>query len=321
MQLENSTGIPAQLFRTILRGDRIGAAFVARMTYDVVGGQLKRCEEQPWIVSAGRWDGTEGPMSSDEILYRGGVDLLVFANACTPRGRPAQHTEVSISCGSFQHKLIVFGERAWLPSGKEPLISRSANFVTMPLSLAGAFGGKRPWDGIEIAFPDNPDGKGYFLSKEDAIGGRLPNIEDPRFLIRRWNDAPAPVGVGVASPGFGPRLRESLVVDSKGHIVEMKPTFFNAAFPGMVIPVVRPGDAVRLEGVLPDGPLDFVVPPSPLKLTLGFGSSTLERVPAIDQIGVQVKKRRVFISYRHPFRYYLNRFEMRSCRLTSAGGA
>ena len=321
MQLENLTGYSARLFRTILPEDRIAASCAARLTYDLVGGQLRTADEQPWVVSPGPWDGPEGPMPSDEILYRGGVDFLLFGDACTARGRPASRCEVKIACGNFRHTLIVFGDRAWLPGGNEPAISATAPFSAMPLSLANAYGGKRPWDGIEVAFPDNPAGKGFFLSKEDAIGGRLPNIEDPRVPIRRWNDAPAPVGVGVAPPGFGPRLRESLVFSDKGNLAELKPTFFNIAFPAMIAPAVRPGDAVRIEGVQPDGPLEFVIPPLPFKLTLRFGLSTLERFPPIDQIGVQVAKRRVFISYRHPFRYYLNKFEIRGCRLALAGAS
>lgn len=315
MQLENATGLPAHLFRTIVGRDRIAAALVARVTYDLRSGKLARSDEQPWIVSPGPWEGPEGPMGSDELLYRGGVDLIIFGQAWTPRGRPESVTEVKVSCGDFRHTLVVFGDRTW-KQGTTLSPTRPSSFVNLPLTLAHAFGGKRPWDGIEVAFTDNPDGKGYYLSKDDAVGGRLPNIEDPKSLVRHWNDAPAPVGVGLPPPTFGPRVRESMVIDGRGQLKELKPTFFNAAFPAMVTPAVRPGETLRLEGVDPDGPLDLVIPPSPFRAIVSFGSSTLDRVPAIDQIGVQVEKRRVFISYRYPFRYFINRHEPRSCRLT-----
>lgn len=315
MRLENATGLPAQLFRTIVGQDRIAAALVARVTYDLREGKLERSDEQPWIVSPGPWEGPEGPMGSDEVLYRGGVDLIVFGQAWTPRARPEHVSEVKVFYGDFRYTLLIFGERVWQNgSALTPTAPRS--FVNLPLTLAHAFGGRRPWDGIEVAFTDNPDGKGYYLSKEDAVGGRLPNIEDPRFLVRRWSDAPAPAGVGLPPPTFGPRVREALVIDRGGQLKELKPSFFNAAFPAMVAPAARPGETLRLEGVDPDGPVDIVIPPSPFRTTLSFGSSTLDRVPAIDQIGVQVEKRRVFISYRYPFRYFINRHEPRACRLT-----
>jgi hypothetical protein len=48
---------------------------------------------------------------------------------------------------------------------------------------------------------------------------------------------------------------------------------------------------------------------------LRVGQSELVRPLAIDQIGIEPEKNRVFITYRFPFRYTLQPREPRSCVL------
>ena len=83
----------------------------------------------------------------------------------------------------------------------------------------------------------------------------------------------------------------------------------------MIADRVEPGDAVTLEGVAPDGPLRFVIPPAPLELDLCVGGARLVRPLTIDQIGIEPEERRVFIAYRHPFRYTLIPRQARFCVL------
>jgi len=117
----------------------------------------------------------------------------------------------------------------------------------------------------------------------------------------------------------GQRTRNGIGLDDKGRIVELKPRYFNSAFPEMIIDSVRPGDVVRIDGVWHDGPLAFAIPDFPMRVKLAFDEHITERDLPIDQIGIEADKSRVFISYRYPFRYVVNPLQRRSCELRAFG--
>jgi len=317
MELDNATGLPALLFRSVVDDTRMAAAVIARVTYLVgAGGQLQRSEEQPWGVSPAPWVGPAGPMPSDDVFYRGGVDLFVFGEAWTAGGRPAPTSEVRLDVGGrFQAALAVFGDRVW--SGRPGALKPSAPrpFVSMPLTLAGAYGGHATWDGLDVAFPANPHGKGFCLAEDHAPGTPLPNLEDARSLVRRWNDTPEPVGTAICPPSFAPRVRAGVTFDEAGRLTALRGRYFNDAFPALVAPSVEPGDVIGVEGVTPDGPLRFVVPEPPLAVEVAIGKARVLAPLRIDQLGIEPARRRLFITYRHPFRYGVVPRQRRACVL------
>lgn len=319
MKLDNRTPYPAHLFRGVIEDRRMFGSVAVRVTYDVVGDRLRVAPDQPWIVSPGPWDSQYGPMASDELFYRGGVDVFVFGCARAHLGRPAPRVDVEVRVGpSFRRKLAVYGQRTWTRRGAALVPSSASPFRAIPLTLAYAYGGKGRWDGLDVPFSDNPDGRGFYLDEASAEDHLLPNIEDPASPIRRWDDRPEPVGVCALTMGFGPRLRRSLRFDdATGVLAELRPTFYNAAFPDMIVPKVEPGERVSITGVREDGPLVFHLPAPELRVRLAFGAESGEREPAIDQIGVEADHMRVFVSYRYPFRYHLNPLEKRSVELVA----
>lgn len=319
MKLDNRTPFPAHLFRGVIEDRRMFGSVAARVTYDIVGDRLRTAPDQPWLVSPGPWDSEYGPMASDELFYRGGVDVFVFGCARAHLGRAAPRVDIDVRVGpTFRRRLAVFGQRTWMRRGGALVPGPPAPFRAIPLTLANAYGGKGQWDGLTVPFADNPDGRGFYLDEDTAEGGPLPSIEDPANLVRRWDDRPEPVGVCALTMGFGPRLRRAVRFDdATGVLAELRPTFYNAAFPDMIAPKVRPGDRVSITGVREDGPVVFHLPTSSLRVRLAFGQEAGVREPAIDQIGVEVDRMRVFISYRYPFRYQLNPLEKRSCELVA----
>jgi hypothetical protein len=323
MKLTNQTGLPAFLMRTVIDEQRIAAVVFARISYDIrPDGTLARRAEQPWIVSRPPWDGPRGPMPSDEVFYRGGVDVLVFGQAWTPRGRPGYASLVRVTVGqALDSKVFVFGDRFWQGRGRTLTASDPRPFTSMPLDLAHAYGGKFVWDGLEVPFPSNPLGKGFARDIEDAVGKPLPNLENPDQLIRAWNDSPDPVGVGLRPAAFESHFRTTLEFAENGVLRKLSPRFFNVAFPGMIAERVEPGDPVTLEGVSPDGPLRFVIPPPPLSVDLGIGGARIIKDLAVDQIGVETEERRVFIAYRFPFRYTIVPRQTRFCVLRETARA
>ncbi len=321
MDLENLTPFPAGLFRSILDEKRFVAAVICRVTYDIAGRSLVPSAEQPWIVSFPPRESEYGLLESDECFYRGGVDVLVFGHACAPRGSEVTRLEVSISIGkSFRRTLAVSGDRRWRKAGRKLVPTDPLPFARIPLRLEGAFGGKGTWDGLEMAHPDNPAGKGYYLDAKAAVDGPLPNIEEPDAPIAKWDDRPPVAGVGLCPPQCSFRMLNGVEMGKDGSF-RIKPTLFNSAFPRMIAREVLPGDAVRVEGVSPDGPIEFAVPDTDLWTRLRFGEEVAERRLAIDQIGIEADKGRAFVTYRYPFRYVLYPLQERSCELYLAAGS
>ncbi|HVT09945.1 MAG TPA: DUF2169 domain-containing protein [Polyangia bacterium] len=315
MELRNRTPFPAAIFRTVIDDNRLAAAVVARITFNLVDGKLVASSEHPWIVSGPPWDGPQGKMDSDEVFRRGGVDLLVFGSARAPRNRAVSQMKVTMSVGAWSRTVQVTGERAWVRGGRQLRPTAPVPFTAIPLTMANAFGGKGEWDGLSCPFPENEHGKGYFLTEEAAVGGRLPNIEDPRWPVVAWTDRPAPVGVGPCPIISGQRMRNGILLDDKGRVVEILPKFFNAAFPEMIVDEVTPGDQVRIDGVWHEGPLTFSIPDVAPRAVLAFGGEVIQRDLKIDQVGIEADQSRVFITYRFPFRYVVHKMQLRSCDL------
>lgn len=320
MKLDNKTNYHAHLFRSVIEGRRMLGSLAARVTYDIVGDRLRVCPEQPWKVSGPPWKSPYGDMPSDELFYREGVDVLVFGSARPPGGRPAPRVDVDVRVGpSFRGRLTVFGDRVWQRRGDRLVASPPQPFRAIPLDLAHAFGGADEWDKLKVGFPDNPDGKGYYLEEANAVGKPLPNIEDPAALIVRWDDRPEPVGTTATTMQFGPRLRRAFDVDPEtNQLSELRPLLWNAAFPRMIAPAARAGDRVSVTGVREDGPLVFHLPEAPVRARLRFGDDIRVRPLAIEQIGVEPDLMRVFLSFRYPFRYTLEPLQPRGCELVLA---
>lgn len=315
MQIDNHTSYPAHMFRTTFDDeDRIAASIFVRVTYDLLGDRLSPADEQSWIVSPAPWNCEYGMMESDDVFIKGGVDFMIFGHARPPGGQPAQQMQVRIQVNENVRMLTVFGDRFWQQQGDALIPSAPQRFDAMPLSAEHAFGGKDQWDGLDIPFPDNPDGKGYYISKENALGKPLPNIEDPNHLVARWDDQPAPAGVGTCPPGHSKRFA-NLEYDERGLLKKLGAGFYNAAYPDMVLPKVMPNDYVTISGVRAAGPMGFALPASHLLVRLQFGDEVIEREPQIDQIGIEPDRDRVFISYRYPFRYVIYPLQKRSCEL------
>ena len=317
MELDNQTIFSAMLFRGGIDENRFAASVMARVTYDIIDGQLEISEEQPWETSPGPWECEYGPMDSDEVIYKDGVDVLVFGSARAPGGNSQGRINLTIEVGNeFRREIVVFGDRVWEQDGERLVPSEPKPFSEMPLTLAHAFGGSDEWDELPIPFSSNPDGMGYYLEAENAMGKPLPNLEDPDHLIASWEDQPDPVAVAPVTPSFGPRLREGVIFDEEtGAMTELRPCFYNAASPPMISPPVSAGERVTIDGVLDAGPLSFVLPNTRLMVRLAFDDEVIERPLAIDQIGIEPDKQRVFIAYRYPFRYVMIPKQKRSCVL------
>lgn len=319
MDLVNHTDLPAVLAAGIT--DKDGGLFgslVVRATFEIREKVAHIADEQVWEVSLGPWEGPQGKMNGDELFYRGGVDVFVFGSARVPKGKAAGRSIVSIRIGQeFHHSLVVFGRRIWKRSGEDLVPSEPEVFTEIPLLLSEAFGGKDVWDELPIPYPANPDGKGYYISKESAEGSPLPHIESLEQPIRQWSDQPDPVGMGVPPYPFGPRMRDTVEFDPEtSELTKLDPHFFNHSFPGMTAPnTISPGMEIILEGVTDGEPFSFKIPDIGLEARVTLGETVIDVKMSIDQIGLEPDLNRIFVSYRYPFRYVMRPEQKRLCEL------
>jgi hypothetical protein len=344
MDLDNHTRYPARLFRTAIDDDRIAASVVTRITYDLRGTALVPAEEQPWPVSAEPWQSEYGIIDTDQLFYRGGVDLFLFGHA-RPEKRDARSFTVSILVGSaWKREVAVFGARVWRRGVTGLTATAPLPVEAIPLTMAYAYGGKDRWDGLDVPYPLNPDGNGFHLWEQSAEDKPLPNLEEPDQLISSWEDRPLPAGVGPLPPMSGIRLSRlagpalhasvsmgpqaapypgapGAPVASKpdpaaaGPPIQFDASFFNAAHPRMIVPSIEPGTRIGVSGVTGGAPLVIDLPEARPRCRVRFEREIDERPLAIDQVGVEADKKRVFISYRFPFRYVVVPEQLREAHL------
>jgi hypothetical protein len=318
MELLNHSPLPATLIRGIIDDNSLFGSLVVRATFDLVDGKPILAEDQAWKVSSGPWDGPQGKMPGDELFYRGGVDVFIFGHARARDNTPVGRSEVVVRVGEgFRRTVVVNGTRVWIREGGSLVPSAPEPFTEVPLALSESFGGQDVWDELPIPFPDNPGGKGFYVSEESAVGKVLPRLEDPAHPVTSWKDRPEPVGVSVPPFPFGPRLSRTVEFDAEtGDLKRIDPKFYNQSFPGMTAEApVRPGAKVVVSGVSVDGDLGFVLPMLDLRVKIVLGEKVVETDVPIDQIGIECDLRRLFVTYRYPFRYIMRREEKRSCEL------
>ena len=146
--------------------------------------------------------------------------------------------------------------------GGAPAPSAPAPFTAMPLVFERAFGGFDHESGDHCA--ENPIGRGYIHAPEAADGTRLPNLENPRQLIRAWDDHPAPVGWGVFGQAWSPRSqlagRSPELHPQFGLPEDFDPRFLNGAHPGLQLGTLSGDEEVELLRVTPDGRRRFTLP-------------------------------------------------------------
>lgn len=320
MDLQNRTRYPAAITRMVYRDDRIAASVLVRVTYDLVRGALRPSEDQPWIVSPAPWEGPRGPMDGDAVFYKGGADVFVYGRAVPEGGRPAREMDVEVRIGSaFQRRVRVQGPRVWYRGALGLGATAPLPFTEIPLTLEHAYGGKDRWDGLDVPCQENPEGRGFYLSEASAVDRPLPSVEEIDQLVTRWDDRPTPAGL-VHCPTASPlRWKHGVEVTPKGR-AELRPRFFNAAFPAMIAARLEPGDAVLLTGMSATGPVAFSLPDNPFLVQLRFGDERHQHPPIIDQVGIEVDLGRVFIAYRYPFRYVIHEMQERECVLVERDG-
>jgi hypothetical protein len=251
-----------------------------KATFDInPDGSTSVAQEQPPVLRTPEYHGEPGKSSikyeADLVLTKTCTDVIVLGHAYAPHNEPVAQCDAGFKVGPIQKMLRILGDRGWTAHG--PAAPRA--FARMPLMYERAFGGVDPLS----PRPDrdwewrNPVGTGFAVSWESAKQVLLPNIEDPRRLIRGWNDRPPPAGFGALAGSWQPRVSLAGTYDDEW-AASRKPLlphdfddrFFQYAPPDQQSQGFLRGDEpVVLSRLTPGGDLRFVLP----RLFLGFETS------------------------------------------------
>jgi len=259
MEFINRTGWPAKWLAGST-GDRemLGIA-VCKATWRVIDGRLVPTPvaehwpvfDQPFAIVGATFAG--------EIDHRKpGADLVILGHARAIGGKPVTQLEVSAQCGRLHHRTLVIGDRRWERSWGRIRATPPVPFHELPLSNDRAFGGQATYDGQPMPHVINPHGRGYHVTKDDADGKPLPNLERPAQLISAWNDAPLPAcwlkPAGPLEIGQG---GEPMVIAQR-----LMESGFNISVPELIAADGVLGERVLLRGFSAEGDLDLPLPPA-----------------------------------------------------------
>ena len=318
MEFSNQTGCPAQ-FQVGSTGEveMVGMA-ACKATWRVDRGRLVPAGESEC------WPLFEKPHEMGGITFqpeldfrKQGTDLLVLGTIRAPQERPVTQLEVGLQCGRVALRTTVFGDRRWEKSWSKLKASEPQKFIKLPLSNELAFGGVGHFEGQPLLHTVNPHGRGFYITKEDAEGKPLPNLERPGQLIRGWEDRPVPAcwhkpqGPMELAGGGDPEALPAQIGKS----------FFNQAVPELVAPLEHLGDRVQLSGFAAEGPLDMPMPP----LSGPYGEVRVgdlhSRIPArLSTVVLLADSRAVVATYVCLFRYLMRPRELRTMELIWPGG-
>ena len=317
VELENTTDLRARMFRGEPEPGLMLCVVVAKVAFEIrPDGSLSACPADEVEILEEAAPTPAGLLPSDQVPYRPGVDLFVHARAHAPRGRPTPAMEVALQLGRFEHRLLVIGDRRWTraghPSSPEP-------FVTLPLTYDRAYGGQATSRGQLVAWPDNPEGRGFVYEESTAEGTVLPNVENPAQRITSWRDRPKVMGWAPVPQQTATHLRRSIdIVDAETYAYRFTPQVFSSAHPDLVLPELAPGTQGMLAGVDPSGRFAFSTPMLELAATVELGPKQHDIAASLDTLGILVDTRRLLATYRVSFRYRFVPKQIRRVRLAVA---
>lgn len=318
MRLINETAHPAAIFRGERDERTMHASLLTRIRHRVdARGVLSppAADEALVDIRRDRVEDEYGIIEPDIPYPRSATDVIVLADALSYSG-PTRSSKVSLRVGPYHEELLILGDRTWErgPQGLTP--SAPQPFTRMPLTYAHAFGGKVVSEYGEMAWPANPAGKGYCLN-EAAAGTPLPNIEDPRAPIRRWDDRPDPVGVAPYPSEWYLRQQKvtELRLEDNQLVIHPERGMFDRAHPRLSGQTVQAGDEIDISGTAFAPRLRLRVPACPVEMVLRLGDRIFVRPLELEEVLLDLRVGLLDLGYRKLCNYHFVPHEQRSMTL------
>jgi hypothetical protein len=255
-----------------------------KATFDIDDhGRLALSDEQPPPALAPEYAGEPGLSSlrwdSDLLYVKPCTDVVAEANAHAPGGRPCDRVPVILRVGPIQKQLLVHGDRtfAWSPGGVA--LTAPSPFVSRPIRYEWAYGGIDLSDAnpAKHRMDDrNPIGKGFATDPRRLLHQPAYALEYPGADSAKAG----PAGFGPIDPAWSPRRLRAGTYDVRweDHRKPLLPEDYDDLFASSapddqrVVPHLRGGERVELQGMTPAGLLTFELPKIYLAFTTRFGT-------------------------------------------------
>lgn len=307
LQLQNNTPFTCEQIPLTEKNGAAILRIVVKAAYTIdTFGQYRIADVQPDIVYADEYWGEPGQSSvqyeSDVCLHRPYTDLIINGFAFAAQNTPVKKMDVVVRYQSKLFKqLAVFGDRYWEDTGLSWGKSSPIPFEKMPIVYDRAFGGSDE-AGSEAR---NRIGAGYNSSYDSQAANRkLPNIEDPFNLISGRRDRPVPMGLGVISKNWEPRLSYAGTYDKEWekNTFPLLPNDFDMRFNQSAaqdqwIKRPRGGEVVDIFGMTLRGAMRVKIPPCQLHICLFYTDNNEEKSMNLDSILIEPSVERMVLTW------------------------
>ena len=317
----------------------------AKATFEVDDkGRVRLDTQAPYPVFEADEPTPLGVLPSDVVPRRDRALEVIVLGSVYGRGQARQTVDLTV--GAHRQRLLALGERRWSSAAPGARISEPEPFDVLPLTWARAYGGSADcWidahSVIDLEHPMNKYGRGFDAARLAEDVGKafqappgyprlaakyrreLPNLEDPRHPIQRWEDDPrpycwatVPMDIGVHSQRAQDRMRAHQPLSQ----AEMLELVYHRAHPDWILPIPPAGAKVTLRGMTPSGVWSFVLPRLRVlaDYVLGERSGVRELDPHL--LMLLPEESRFYLVYRHFFTMKVDKDTRREFRLRLAEG-
>lgn len=269
-------------------------------------GQLERTEGTTVNPVDVPWPDAMSPMyPSDLFLRKPSTDVVVAGTAVADR--PAETLDVHVTVGPVAKSLRVFGPRVWYRgiSGMSP--TPPERFERLPLMWEHARGGMDVSDPAKVVDePRNPFGTGIAGDPATLNHEPVPQIEDPRDLIRHARTKTEPAGVAALGPTFEQRRKYAGTFDQRWQDERMPllpldfdERFNQVAHPELITPEpLRGGEPIRLLNLGRPGPTKLVLPRIVYQVDARTERETKGFRPVLDTVVLMPDERALDLAFR-----------------------
>lgn len=346
MQLVNQTALPCTVQVSELERTQFRFGFLtAKATFRAdASGHVELDTQKPLPIFGKDEETAFGLLPSDAVPRRDPAFEVIVLGAAYGRGRTSQMVELAV--GEHRQQLLVLGDRHWIRQG-QPMISQPVAFDMIPLCWDRAFGGSSEcWidkdSVIDLEHPMNKYGRGFDAEKLARDYGQafrapvgfpklasdyrrvLPNLEDPRCLIRRWEDEPRPYCWATLPTDIGAHMQRVYDhVRTTGTPLPEEETLrvaFHRAHPDWILTTPKAGAVVSLKGMTREGLWSFALPRLRVLADYQLGERTGTREMEPHMLVLLAHEMRFYIVYRHFFTLETSSDMQRSFRLRTEEG-
>ncbi len=286
LDLYNLTPLTAGRFVFLDATGRESLLVVVKATFNLKGGRAVLADQQAPLTLADEYRGEPAHSSllhaSDLAPFKPATDVFLEGFAY-PGPRSRTEVLVALRVGAMSKGVQVFGERIWDTSFGIPTVSAPRPFERLELTWERAFGGS---DDSHPEHPErcdaNPVGRGFrgARSRRPLDGMLLPNLEDPRALLRSPRDRPTPRGLGPLPPHWPQRARLAGTYNAawERERLPLLPQDFDdrhhlaAPEDQQMTGYVQGDEPVKVVGATPPGVLEFSLPTLRPEVIIKIGS-------------------------------------------------